>query len=52
MCIEWLGREGNYALSNITKKWNSPSRWAFYMTLAVLILLFSGAEEEFIYFQF
>lgn len=52
MCIEWLGREGNYALADICKKWNGAYRWAFYTLLALLILLFSGAEEEFIYFQF
>lgn len=52
MLIEWLGREGQYAISRIHIKQNRFVRWGFYFILAVTILLFSGSKQEFIYFQF
>ena len=50
--IEWLGREQQYAIANLGLKWNPPLRWALYTSIAIVILLFSGKAEEFIYFQF
>jgi alginate O-acetyltransferase complex protein AlgI len=50
--IEWLGREGQYAISHITEKFIKPFRFLFYYTIIVLIILFAGKEQEFIYFQF
>lgn len=52
MTIEWLGREGKYAIEHFGTKWKTPMRWAFYMGLIMLLFLFSGKEQEFIYFQF
>lgn len=52
LIIEWIGREGNYALETIGLKWNRPSRLFFYYVLALVVLLFSGQRQEFIYFQF
>lgn len=50
--IEWFGREQQYAIANLGLKWNPPLRWALYTSIAIVILLFSGKAEEFIYFQF
>ena len=52
MVIEWLGREGKYAIEHFGTKWKAPVRWAFYMGIIMLLFLFSGKEQEFIYFQF
>lgn len=50
--IEWFGREEQYAIANIGLSWQRPLRWAFYYSIAVVILLSIGGEQQFIYFQF
>ena len=50
--VEWLGREQQYAIENLGVKWPKPMRWAFYYTIVLAIFLFSGKEQQFIYFQF
>jgi alginate O-acetyltransferase complex protein AlgI len=50
--IEWLGREGDYALSKIDKLNKRTFRWSFYLFICVLIFLYQGKEQQFIYFQF
>lgn len=50
--IEWIGREHQYALAKFGFKWPKIVRWSFYYFLIVLIFLFMGKEQEFIYFQF
>ncbi|MBU2948017.1 MBOAT family O-acyltransferase [Zobellia uliginosa] len=50
--IEWLGRTNQYALEKIGFKWNKNLRILFYFGIILLIFLFSGSEQEFIYFQF
>ncbi len=52
VCIEWLGRENQYAIEKIALKWRSPFRYAFYYAIVVAILWFKGGEQTFIYFQF
>ena len=52
MLIEWNGRHGRYALENLQQRMYAPLRLLLYVTIAVGVLLFSGVEEEFIYFQF
>lgn len=52
MAIEWLGRTNLYALEKIGFKWNRKIRLSFYFLITTLIFLFSGSEQEFIYFQF
>ncbi|WP_353777923.1 MBOAT family O-acyltransferase [Winogradskyella sp. 3972H.M.0a.05] len=52
MIIEWLGRQYEYA---IEKMWfNKPSwvRLMCYYIIAIIIFLYGGKEQEFIYFQF
>jgi len=49
--IEWVGRDGKYAIANIGK-WNKPAKWFVYYTLSMVIFIFSGKQQQFIYFQF
>lgn len=49
--IEWLGRHDQYALERIDFM-KKPMRWSFYMLLIMLMFLFTGEEQAFIYFQF
>lgn len=51
--VEWMGRENNYAIEKIGLKVKSSFlRWAFYYTIGILIFLYSGHHQAFIYFQF
>ncbi len=51
--IEWIGREGSFALEKIFVQKKSIFRFAFYYTVLMMILFFiSGEQKEFIYFQF
>jgi alginate O-acetyltransferase complex protein AlgI len=50
--IEWFGKERNYALENFGFRWPRIVRRVFYYVLVILIISFSGNEQEFIYFQF
>jgi hypothetical protein len=50
--IEWIGREGQYAIANLGLRWKRPLRYAMYYTIIISIFWFSGKEQQFIYFQF
>ena len=50
--IEWFGREGQHALTLMIKIKRRFFRWTFYLFICLLIFLFQGKEQEFIYFQF
>lgn len=50
--VEWLGREQKYALEFFGFKWPKALRWAFYFVLIFAIYIFTGKEQQFIYFQF
>lgn len=50
--LEWLGREGQFALDKWIVWFNKPLRFGIYLGLALLIFYFSGTSEQFIYFQF
>jgi hypothetical protein len=52
MFIEWLGRESKYALERFSLNWYAPFRWLFYFVLIACVIVLSGKEQEFIYFQF
>ncbi|MFI2743090.1 MBOAT family O-acyltransferase [Zhouia sp. PK063] len=54
MLIEWLGRDQEYAIAHIDIKLGRKAfyRWSFYSILWTFIFIFSGNEQEFIYFQF
>ena len=50
--IEWLGREGQYAISGINVFGSRIFRWVIYLSICLLIFIFQGKQQEFIYFQF
>ena len=51
--IEWFGRDGQFAISDIGNKWNRPIRWSFYSLIIFAIGMFMpSVESPFIYFQF
>ena len=52
MCMEWLGREQQYALANLGFRWKRPFRHAMYYAIVLAIFWFAGKEQQFIYFQF
>lgn len=52
MIIEWFGREDHFALEFFAFKWPRFFRLSFYYLIILLIFLFMGKEQEFIYFQF
>ncbi len=52
MVLEWLWRSEQFALAGIVRVKSQVLRYCCYFLLAMLILLFSGSEEQFIYFQF
>ena len=50
--IEWFGREGQYAISQLGVRWKRPLRYAMYYAIIIAIFWFGGKEQQFIYFQF
>ena len=52
LLVEWLGRNVQYAISNITILNNRIVRWIIYLLILTLIIVFKGKQQEFIYFQF
>lgn len=50
--IEWIGRQGPYALANLGTKWNRVFRYGIYYSIIIFIFWFGGKEQQFIYFQF
>jgi len=50
LIMEWKARTKNHALENL--KGNAVIRWVGYLSLIMLIIVFTGEEKVFIYFQF
>ena len=50
--MEWMGREGQYAIAHLDLKMKRPYRYALYYALVIVIFWFGGKEQQFIYFQF
>ena len=50
--IEWMGREGQFAIQNIHTRIPSYLRWTFYIIVIIAISAYGGNQQEFIYFQF
>jgi alginate O-acetyltransferase complex protein AlgI len=50
--IEWIGRESQFAIAHLGKKWKSPLRYVMYYAIIIAIFWFGGKEQQFIYFQF
>jgi alginate O-acetyltransferase complex protein AlgI len=52
LAIEWYGRASEFALESFIDRWNFKFRRLFYYILIFLILIYSGTDTQFIYFQF
>lgn len=52
LIVEWLGRTGEYAISNLENSLNRWLRWPLYYGIIVLIVFYGGNQQTFIYFQF
>lgn len=50
--IEWLGRTNHFAIEKLGFYRSKFLRWSFYSLLMVVILLYFGTKQAFIYFQF
>ncbi len=49
---EWYGREHKYALEKFNVKYNRIFRWSVYYAIIILLFVFKGSSQQFIYFQF
>lgn len=52
LMLEWIGREGQFALDKWITWLNKPLRFGVYIILVLLIYYFSDITQQFIYFQF
>lgn len=52
LVVEWIGRETPFAIENFFITRPRVIRWAFYFILVIVIINYSGGEQQFIYFQF
>lgn len=52
LVLEWLGRRDRYAIETLFRRPPSYVRWSLYYALGMIIFLFAGKEQTFIYFQF
>ncbi len=50
--IEWQGREQQHALETLFQSRKKYIRYAFYYLVIIIIFVFSGSNQQFIYFQF
>lgn len=50
--VEWIGREKLHPLQILDRISWSTVRWSAYYLIIILIFLFAGKGEQFIYFQF
>ncbi|MGV3765567.1 MAG: MBOAT family O-acyltransferase [Chitinophagaceae bacterium] len=52
LLIEWTGRSQGYGIKTIGLGWPSWLRRSFYFALLIVVFIFAGNAQEFIYFQF
>ena len=52
LIVEWVGRKNQFGLEKLGITWKPVYRYAMYYAVVLLILLFGGKEQVFIYFQF
>ena len=49
--VEWFGRQNKYAIESMFMN-HKLLKWCFYYLIVILIFVFAGSSQEFIYFQF
>ena len=50
--IEWIGREREYAIQLSNNTLPRTVQWSIYYLIIILIVIYSGSQQQFIYFQF
>ena len=50
--MEWMGRRQQYAIEKTLFKYPRFFRWSFYYAITMIIFLYGGETQTFIYFQF
>jgi D-alanyl-lipoteichoic acid acyltransferase DltB (MBOAT superfamily) len=50
--VEWVHREREHGLNFTNTQYPKFIRWSIYIGIVVIITVFGGSQEEFIYFQF
>jgi D-alanyl-lipoteichoic acid acyltransferase DltB (MBOAT superfamily) len=50
--VEWMGREQQYAIAKLFSTKPRVFRWTFYYLVILIIFIFAGSNQQFIYFQF
>ena len=50
--IEWTGRESRYAIEKTFINQPKLFRWGLYYFISMIIFLYGGKSQDFIYFQF
>ncbi|MBJ6367911.1 MBOAT family O-acyltransferase [Snuella sedimenti] len=50
--VEWCGRHQLYAIERLWLRYPRGMRWTIYYAIVMVIFLYGGKEQEFIYFQF
>lgn len=51
LLFEWIGREEDFAIARIDH-WPKTYRYLLYHAIVIVIILYGGTQQEFIYFQF
>ncbi|MCV6628454.1 MAG: MBOAT family protein [Flavobacteriaceae bacterium] len=51
LLVEWMGRSSKFGIEAIVR-FPAWMRWSFYLGIIVLLFVFTGEEQQFIYFQF
>ncbi|MDR0503160.1 MAG: MBOAT family protein [Treponema sp.] len=52
LIVEWIGRRDQFGIEKLGNKWNPVFRWAMYYSILLVIFIFAGKSQEFVYFQF
>jgi D-alanyl-lipoteichoic acid acyltransferase DltB (MBOAT superfamily) len=52
LLFEWFARKKAHALESFLLNYHTAIRWAVYYILFLLIVIYGGSEQQFIYFQF
>ncbi|PWA04015.1 membrane-bound O-acyltransferase family protein, partial [Flavobacterium psychrotolerans] len=50
--IEWIGRDKQYGIGGLFTGKSRLYRWGIYYVIILLIFIFAGSNQQFIYFQF
>ena len=50
--VEWTGRSHRFAIEYLWENKPRLFRWSFYYVLMIMMFLYGGKHEQFIYFQF